>query len=56
MANLKNIQADFTAGVLDPEVAGRVDVDLYYKGVQRGDNVVPQAQGGLTRRTRHPSH
>ncbi len=50
MARVKNYQADMTAGVLDPLVAARVDTEIYKKGVEIGDNVVPLVQGGMRRR------
>ncbi|MGI9250740.1 MAG: hypothetical protein ACR2PR_06045 [Pseudohongiellaceae bacterium] len=50
MADLKQLQSDFSAGVLDPLVAGRVDTEIYFKGVQVGDNVTPLTTGGVTKR------
>jgi hypothetical protein len=44
------IQSTFDKGVLDPKLKGRTDLDLYYGGVETGDNVICLPQGGLTRR------
>lgn len=50
MASLKSNQSSFTAGVLDPIVAGRHDSEIYYQGMEVGDNIIPLVQGGVTRR------
>ena len=44
------IQTAFTSGVLDPLLEGRTDIKHYYEGVQQGDNVIMQIQGGFARR------
>jgi hypothetical protein len=50
MAKASVIQTAFTAGVLDPRAASRIDVAQYYQGMSRGDNVVPVPLGGVKRR------
>jgi len=45
-----NIQTNFTSGVLDPKLNGRIDLGIYYNGVQSGDNVIILPQVGMTRR------
>jgi len=45
-----NIQTDFTAGVIDPKLRGRLDLDQYYKAMSSAQNIVVQPQGGITRR------
>jgi len=47
---VKAFQTDFTAGELDPRIAGRVDAANYYKGARRLRNVWPKIQGGVDRK------
>jgi hypothetical protein len=44
------IQNDFTHGEFDPRLAGRVDLDKYYKAAKRLRNVFVLPQGGAKRR------
>jgi len=44
------IQSNFSAGVLDPKLKGRIDLSTYYNGVEEGLNVIALPQGGFTRR------
>lgn len=44
------IQTDFSAGILDPKLKGRIDLGLYYRGVETATNVFQLPQGGMTRR------
>ncbi len=50
MPNLRTIQTNFTAGVLDPKLAGREDIVFWYNGLEDGNNLIALPQGGLTRR------
>ena len=50
MSRTLNIQTDFTAGVIDPKLRGRLDLDQYYKAMSSAQNIVVQPQGGITRR------
>jgi len=44
------LQTNFSSGVLDPKLDGRIDLQLYYNGVKTGENVIFLPQGGATRR------
>jgi len=44
------IQTNFSAGVLDPKLKGRIGLDLYYNGSEIAENVIALPQGGFTRR------
>jgi len=44
------LQNNFASGVLDKRAQGRTDLDLYYKGLQRGDNLLTIPLGGAKRR------
>lgn len=50
MAKTYSVQSSFNNGVLDPLLAGRIDLKQYYQGVEVGDNVDFLPQGGLRRR------
>lgn len=50
MSRTVNIQTDFTAGVIDPKLRARLDLDQYYKGLKTGTNIIVQPQGGFKRR------
>jgi hypothetical protein len=43
-------QNDFTSGVLEPRLKGRIDIAQYFKGLQRGDNIMLLPQGGIRNR------
>lgn len=45
-----NIQTNFSSGVLDPKLKGRIDLDIYYNGAEIAENVIILPQGGMTRR------
>ena len=40
-------QNNFTSGVLEPRLKGRIDIQQYYNGLQTGDNVLCLPQGGI---------
>jgi len=44
------LQNNFAAGVFEPRLAGRTDIDQYYKALKKGENVVTIPLGGVTRR------
>ncbi len=44
------IQSNLTAGELSPDMAARVDHDIFYRGVSKAQNVVIMPHGGLRRR------
>lgn len=44
------IQSNFSAGVLDPKLKGRIDKQIYYDGLETANNVIVLPQGGVTRR------
>lgn len=50
MSKVYSLQTSFTAGVLDPRMAGRTDVRQYYQGMSVGTNVVTVPLGGVRRR------
>jgi hypothetical protein len=43
-------QTSFSAGELDPELAGRSDVERYFRGAERARNVIVRPTGGVRRR------
>lgn len=45
-----DILTNFTAGVLDPKLKGRIDLDIYKNGVEEAINVIALPQGGMTKR------
>jgi hypothetical protein len=47
---VRTLQTSFSAGELDPELAGRSDVERYFRGAERARNVVVRPTGGLRRR------
>lgn len=47
---LWNFQTTFTRGELDPRLVGRIDIQSYYNGVRKAQNVLCIPQGGITRR------
>ena len=47
---LWNFQTSFTRGELDPRLAGRIDIQSYYSGVKKAENVLCIPQGGIRRR------
>jgi hypothetical protein len=47
---VRTIQTSFSAGELDPELAGRSDVERYFRGAERARNVLVRPTGGLRRR------
>jgi len=50
MGRLKQYQAGFTVGELDPLLRGRIDLQQYYSSVALADNVLFEPQGGFSRR------
>ena len=50
MAKSTFFQSSFVSGELSPLLKGRVDLDQYYQGVQKGEDVLIVPQGGLKRR------
>ena len=50
MAKSLSLQSSFNAGVLDPRLASRTDIEKYYSGLSRGLNVLCTPQGGIKRR------
>jgi hypothetical protein len=50
MIPARTIQTSFTAGELDPNLYGRIEVSRYYSGAQRLENVLVRPQGGVRRR------
>lgn len=46
----KNLQTNFSAGVIDPLLAAREDVTFFYNGLEDATNVLNIAQGGVRRR------
>lgn len=50
MAKIRNIQASFVSGELDPTAKGRVDTDIYQKSADKLRNVYIRPQGGAFRR------
>lgn len=50
MGRLKQYQAGFTVGELDPLLRGRIDLQQYYSSVALADNVAFEPQGGFSRR------
>ena len=50
MPRTLNFQTNFVAGVLDPRLASRTDLQQYYQGVEEGTNVLNLPQGGMKRR------
>ena len=50
MARLWSLQSAFNRGELDPRLVGRKDLQAYYAGMSRGQNVVTLVQGGVRRR------
>lgn len=47
---IRTLQAAFSAGELDPELAARSDVERYYRGGSRMRNVIIRPTGGVRRR------
>ena len=50
MAKSQFLQSSFASGELSPLILGRTDLDQYYKGGQKVENVVIVPQGGIKRR------
>ncbi|MDI1227357.1 MAG: hypothetical protein PSY14_06720 [bacterium] len=50
MTKVHKPQTNFTAGVLDPELAAREDITFYYNALKDGDNVLIDPRGGVGRR------
>lgn len=50
MPRVRSYQSSFNAGVLDPRLASRLDLRRFYNGLETGDNILIQPQGGLVRR------
>ena len=43
-------QSNMTAGEIDPQLFGRIDLQAYYNGLQTARNVLPIPQGGMKKR------
>lgn len=58
MRPARPVQTSFTAGELDPRLAGRIDVTRYYSGARTLRNVLVMPQGGVRLRPgmRHLAH
>jgi hypothetical protein len=50
MPRIRRIQSSFNAGVLDPRIGARIDVNAYYSGAETLDNAICIPQGGVARR------
>lgn len=50
MPSIKTIQANMTAGVMDPLAAAREDTTFYFAALEDASNVLCLPQGGCTRR------
>ena len=50
MGRIWNLQSSFNRGELDPRLVGRKDLQAYYAGMSRGQNIVTLVQGGFRRR------
>lgn len=50
MARVWSLFSSFNRGELDPRLVGRKDLQAYYAGTQRAENVVTLIQGGMRRR------
>lgn len=50
MPRIRRIQSSFNAGVLDPRIGARIDVNAYYSGAETLDNAICIPQGGVSRR------
>jgi len=47
---VQSFQSNFNRGELDPVLAGRIDIQAYYNGLQTAKNVLTIPQGGVKRR------
>ena len=47
MARVNLLRASFAAGELSPRLQGRVDLDIYKKGLRRLENFIVSSSGGL---------
>jgi len=50
MPRLRRLQSSFSAGVLDPKAAARIDLKAYYNGAEKLDNAICIPFGGVSRR------
>ncbi|MCK5236088.1 MAG: hypothetical protein KAR06_03800 [Deltaproteobacteria bacterium] len=50
MPRLRRVQSSFSAGVLDPRLAARIDIKAYYNGAETLDNAICIPHGGVARR------
>lgn len=50
MPKVHYLQSSFSAGVLDPRLAARIDIRQYYQGLSVGRNVIIEPMGGVRRR------
>ena len=50
MAKSRFVQNNFVSGELSPLMRGRTDINQYYQGLQKANNVVLVPQGGVKRR------
>jgi len=47
MPTFNTVNTDFTGGLMDPHLRGRIDLDKFNKGLQRCENFLPSTQGPL---------
>ena len=47
---IPTFQSNLTAGEIDPQLFGRIDLQAYYNGVQTAQNVLAVPQGGMKKR------
>ena len=50
MSRVIQVQTNFTSGELDPKLRARIDLQQYYNGLEKAQNIVVQPQGGFVRR------
>ena len=51
LRHLTPLLSDFTYGELSPRMLGRAETNIYHKGAQAVQNMVPMIQGGFRKRT-----
>lgn len=47
MPTYNTVNTDFTGGLMDPHMRGRLDIEKFNKGLQRCENFLPSIQGPL---------
>lgn len=50
MGKIRTLQTNFTSGVLDESMRGRIDMQVYKNGIKTGRNIRLRPQGGAIRR------